>query len=143
MVGQLVYSFFSQAEDEEYLIQDKTEEEIRMQKYILENILESDESQHRNLSSSSSDTFYFIKAPNIPSFKLDYLLVQAACMRHTCWWTEAKLAIVFSLLFSFSFFLFLCLLLFTHLGETPNAEILFRQKKADFGHLICFLQPAF
>ena len=49
VVGQLVYSFFSQAvEVDECLIDDKTKEEIRMQKYILENILESEESLHRN-----------------------------------------------------------------------------------------------
>ena len=65
VVGQVADSILSQAE--ECLTEEKTEEEIRMEKYIVENILESEESQHGNSSGSSSDTFYDFRAPNIPS----------------------------------------------------------------------------
>ena len=36
-------------------------------------------------------------------------LVQASCVRHPWWWTEAKLAIVFTYFFLFFFFFFLFL----------------------------------
>ena len=48
------------------------------------------------------------------------LLVQAACVRHPWWQTEAKLAIVFTYCFFFSP---LCLLLFTHFRDTPEGDI--------------------
>jgi len=65
VVGQVADSILSQAE--ECLTEEKTEEEIRMENYIVENILESEESQHGNSSGSSSDTFYDFRAPNVPS----------------------------------------------------------------------------
>ena len=54
-------------------------------------------------------------------FESPQKLVQAACVLPTWWRTEAKLAIVFTYFFLLSFFL--RLLLFTHLGDTPEGEI--------------------
>ena len=51
-----------------------------------------------------------------------FFFVGSFCVRHPCWRTKRSWP-----LFSptFSFFLFLRLLLFTHFGETPMAEINF------------------
>jgi hypothetical protein len=43
------------------LLEEKTEEENMMEKFIVENILDSDESQHS--SGSSSNIFYQFQAP--------------------------------------------------------------------------------
>ena len=51
------------------------------------------------------------------------LLVQAACVLHVWWRTEAKLSIVFT--YFFFFFFPLRLLLFTHFGASPVTENLF------------------
>ena len=49
-------------------------------------------------------------------------LVQACLRAPPVVADEAKLAIVFTYFFLFSFFFFLCLLLFTHFGESPVRE---------------------
>ena len=62
VVGDVTNSMLAQ-QAEECLLEEKTKEEIRMEKFIVENILDSDESQHGNSSESSSDTFSQFRAP--------------------------------------------------------------------------------
>ena len=62
LVGEVADSMLAQ-QAEECLLEEKTEEEIRMEKFIVENILHTDESQHGNSSGSSSDKFSQFRAP--------------------------------------------------------------------------------
>ena len=88
--------------------------------------------KHGNYSSSPLSMVYLIvyKAMWSLIYQSWFKLVKAACVSHAQWWTEAKLAIVFTYFSPFFFFLFpflLSLLLFTHFGELPCLKIRFLQ----------------
>ena len=66
VVGEVTNSMLAQ-QAEECLLEEKTEEEIRMEKYIVENILDSDGSQHSSGSSSNQSGLVFSFPPPSPS----------------------------------------------------------------------------
>ena len=70
VVGEVTDSMLAQ-QAEECLMEDKTEEEIRMENFIMDNIL--DDSHHGSSSGSSSDTLYQCEAPaNTPQSGLAF-----------------------------------------------------------------------